>query len=289
MPSSSPPPSEPGERETPTCYRHPKREAYVRCARCERRICPDCMREAAVGHQCVVCVAEGQKSIRQPRTMFGGKVTSSPRVTYALLALMGVGFVAQLAAPNVAFALRMENAPVVMGEWYRLLTSAFLHGGVGHLLLNGLALYIFGRPLEEALGHARYLALWVLSAMGGSVLSLLVMPLDHASVGASGAVFGLIGALVVMGRRMRVDVRFVLILLGLNLLISVMVPQISLIGHLGGLLSGLVLGAAYAYLPTGSAGGVSPRVRTLTHIGVTAAFAVLLGCLTGVGVFAVLG
>lgn len=289
MPSSSPPPPESGEREVPTCYRHPQREAYVRCTRCERHICPDCMREAAVGHHCVGCVAEGQKSIRQPRTMFGGKVPASPRVTYALLVLMGVGFVVQLAAPNVGLALRMENAPVVMGEWHRLLTSAFLHGGVGHLLLNGVALYVFGRPLEEALGHARYLALWALSAVGGSVLSLLVMPLDHASVGASGAVFGLIGALVVMGRRMRVDVRFLLILLGLNLLISVMVPQISLTGHLGGLLSGLILGAAYAYLPASLAGGASPRVRTLTHLGVTAAFAVLLVVLAGAGVFAVLG
>ncbi|MBB4935552.1 membrane associated rhomboid family serine protease [Lipingzhangella halophila] len=286
MTSSEPPPPEPGEREIPTCYRHPKREAHVRCTRCEKHICPDCMREAAVGHQCVGCVAEGQRSTRQARTMFGGKVTSAPAATYALLVLMGLGFLAQSAAPNVALAFWMEGGPIVMGEWYRLVTSAFLHNGVTHLALNGLALFIFGRLLEEALGHARYLALWVLSAIGGGVLSLLVLPLDQASVGASGAVFGLIGALVVMGRRMRVDVRFVLILLALNLLVSFVVPQISLTAHLGGLLSGLLLGAVYGYLPTG--GGASPRTRTLVHAGATAAFAVLLVVLTGVGAAAVL-
>ncbi len=274
--TSSPPPPEPGEREAPTCFRHPKRETKVRCTRCERSICPDCMREAAVGHQCVECVTDGQRSIRQPRTLFGGRVISTPTVTYVLLALMALGHVGQLLSVDVTAAFQMASAPVIMGEFYRLLTGAFMHSGLGHLLLNGLAMYIFGRPLEAALGHARYLALWLLSAVGGAVLCLLVLPIDHASVGASGAVFGLIGALVVMGRKMQIDVRFLLVLLALNLVLSIVIERISLTAHLGGLVSGLLLGAAYAYLAAGSAGAAPLRNRTLLHTTAVVAFAVIL-------------
>ncbi|WP_046469174.1 rhomboid family intramembrane serine protease [Allosalinactinospora lopnorensis] len=288
MTSSPPPQPDPGAREVPTCYRHPKREAYVRCTRCEKHICPDCMREAAVGHQCVECVADGQRGIRQARTVFGGKVTTAPYVTYVLLVLMGLGFVVQMADPQVTGAFGMAGAPVAMGEWYRMITAAFLHGGIGHLLLNGFVLFVFGRQLEAALGHGRYLSLWLLSALGGSVLTLLASPLGQLSVGASGAIFGLVGAILVMSRRLRLDTRFLLVLVAVNLVFTFLVPQISWTAHIGGLVSGLLLGAVYSYLPTAQNGG-SPQARTLVHVVATAGFAVLLLALAVAGAVFALG
>lgn len=275
-----------GAGPVPTCFRHPDREAYVRCNRCERRICPDCMREAPVGFHCVSCVAEGQKNARGARTTFGGKPVRGPYVTWAVLALMAAGFVAQLgSAPNPLAAaqsplvrtLGMWGVGIVgADQWYRLLTAAFLHGSIWHILFNGYATYILGPQLERWLGHVRFACLWLLSALGGSVLSLVVTP-AQLSIGASGAVFGLFGALFVLGRRMRVDIRFVLVLLGINLLLTFVVPQISWTGHIGGLVSGLALGAAYAYLPwsSGWAGEQTVR-RTRLHTAATAAYAVLL-------------
>ncbi|MUL44060.1 rhomboid family intramembrane serine protease [Streptomonospora sp. PA3] len=237
------------------------------------------MREAPVGQHCPECVAEGNRSVRQSRTVFGGRVISRPVVTWTLLGLMGAGFLAQLADPGqrmtVLFAM-YGPAVAGSGEWYRLLTSAFLHGGVTHLLFNALALYILGRQVEAVLGHARYIALWVLSAAGGSVLSLLLAPQEW-SVGASGAIFGLFGAVFVIGRRLRLDIRFIVGLLVVNLLITFLVPNISWTGHIGGLITGALLAAGYAYLPLGSrTGAAGRRGQAPAHWLATAGVAVLL-------------
>ncbi|MFC4564091.1 rhomboid family intramembrane serine protease [Nocardiopsis mangrovi] len=275
--SASPSQPDSGAKAVPTCFRHPDRETYVRCNRCERPICPDCMRDAPVGHQCVQCVAEGQKSVRRPRTVFGGRVADRPYVTWVLLGLIGLGFLAQQAVPDVTLQFQMWGVGVINGQWYRLLTAAFLHGGIVHLAFNGFALWVVGRQLEEWLGHGRYLALWVLGALGGSVLTLLVTPMQP-SVGASGAIFGLFAAVFVVGRRLRTDTRYILGLLVVNLLITFVVPQISWTAHVGGLLTGFALTAAYAYLPRGGNGADRPdlRTRTLVHAAATVGCAVLL-------------
>ncbi|GAA1781013.1 MULTISPECIES: rhomboid family intramembrane serine protease [Streptomonospora] len=280
--------SGPGAAEVPTCYRHRDRETYLRCSRCDRPICPDCIREAPVGQHCPQCVSEGNRDVRRSRTVFGGRVAARPVVTWALLALIGAGFVAQFASPGqwLSSQFGMNGQAVVFGgQWYRLVTSAFLHVGVMHLLFNGLALYIVGQQVETALGHARYTALWVLSAVGGSVLSLLLAP-ESWSVGASGAIFGLFGAVFVIGRRLRLDIRFIVGLLVVNLLITFLVPNIAWAGHIGGLAVGLLLGAAYAYLPLGteSAGADRQRRQALTHWLATAGVAVLLAVVGGAGV-----
>ncbi|MBV2364288.1 rhomboid family intramembrane serine protease [Streptomonospora nanhaiensis] len=270
--------TEPGAAAVPTCYRHRDRETYLRCSRCDRPICPDCIREAPVGQHCPECVAEGRRGMRQARTVFGGRVADRPLVTWVLLGLMGLGFVAQLAVPQLVGLLGMSGYyAVVDGQWYRLLTAAFLHGGVMHLLFNGMALYVLGQQVETVLGHARYLALWVLSAVGGSVLSLLVVP-QTMSVGASGAIFGLFGAVFVIGRRLRLDTRFVVGLLAVNLLITFLVPNISWTGHIGGLVTGLLLAAAYAYLPPGSGrpGAARRRGQAAAHALATAGVVALL-------------
>ncbi|MCV7093750.1 rhomboid family intramembrane serine protease [Mycobacterium kubicae] len=247
------PPQSPAE--APTCYRHPGRQTYVRCTRCERPICGDCMRSAAVGHQCVECVHAGARTIRQPRTRFGGRQRSAtPVVTYVLIAINVLAFVAELTSVDVQKQLVLWPPGVASGQFYRLVTSAFLHYGGPHLLLNMWALYVVGRPLEMWLGRIRFGALYALSGLGGSVLVYLLSPLNTATAGASGAVFGLFGATFVVAKRLTLDVRGVVAVIVVNLAFTFVVPAVSsqLISwqaHVGGLVTGGLVGAAYVYAP----------------------------------------
>ncbi|CQD07992.1 rhomboid family protein [Mycobacterium europaeum] len=239
----------------PSCYRHPGRPTYVRCNRCERYICGDCMRSAAVGQQCVECVRAGARTIRQPRTRFGGRLRSdTPVVTYVLIAVNVLAFVLQMASGTMEKDLALWPPAVADGQVYRLVTSAFLHYGATHLLLNMWALYVVGPPLEIWLGRMRLGALYALSGLGGSVLVYLVSPLDTATAGASGAIFGLFGATFVVGKRLAVDVRWVVAVVAFNLVFTFLVPlissqRISWQAHLGGLVSGALVAAAYVYPP----------------------------------------
>ncbi|MCM2414703.1 rhomboid family intramembrane serine protease [Streptomyces sp. RKAG290] len=274
------------EAAATTCFRHPAYETYVSCTRCERFICPDCMREAAVGHHCVECVKEGQRSVRQARTVFGGAVSRGavPLVTYVLMGLNILAYLGELVSPGIVDRFGMTGAGltgpdgggyvytsagypgfdvigVVDGEWYRLLTGAFLHlppgesslgslpFGVLHIVFNMYALWNLGRVVEEQLGRARYLALYLLSSLGGSVLVYLIAPFD-TSVGASGAVFGLAASFYVINRRLGRDMHAVNRFLGGFLLWMVISAGFtSWQGHLGGLLTGAVVTVVYAYAP----------------------------------------
>ena len=270
--------------EAPTCYRHPDRPTYLRCNRCERPICPDCMRSAAVGHQCVDCVQEGARTVRQPRTQFGGRERSgAPVLTYVLIGLNVVAFVLQLAVGDLERQLALWPPGVAHGQWYRLVTSAFLHYGAMHIAFNMWALYVVGPPLEIWLGRLRYGALYALSALGGSVLVYLLSPLNSATAGASGAVFGLFGAIFVVARRLDLDIRGIVAVIVINLLFTFVAPaissqQISWQGHVGGLLTGALVAAAYVYAPKAG--------RNLVQAGVTVAvlavFAGLIWWRTGV-------
>jgi membrane associated rhomboid family serine protease len=266
-------PSTPESRaDTPTCYRHPDRQTYVRCTRCQRYICPECMRDAAVGHQCVACVNAGARTVREPRTHFGGRQRSgTPVVTYALIGANVLMFVLQTASVDVARQLTLWSPAVADGQWYRLVTSAFLHYGVMHLLFNMWALYVVGPPLEMSLGRLRFTTLYALSALGGSVLVYLFSSLGAATAGASGAVFGLFGATFVVGKRLRLDVRWVVALIVINLVITFVIPGISWQGHVGGLVTGALIGAAYVYAPRDR--------RNLVQAGVTVAVVVLFAAL----------
>ncbi|GGV76087.1 rhomboid family intramembrane serine protease [Streptomyces gelaticus] len=274
------------EAAVTTCYRHPSYETYVSCTRCERFICPDCMREAAVGHHCVECVKEGQRSIRQARTVFGGSVARSavPLVTYVLMGLNVAAYLGELIRPGIIDRFAMlgagltgpdggqyvyqagdfpgfEVVGVVGGEWYRLLTGAFLHlppsgssfgplpFGVLHIVFNMYALWNLGRVVEEQLGRARYLALYLLSALGGSVLVYLIAPSD-GTVGASGAIFGLGAAFYVINRRLGRDMRAVnRFMAGFLIWMVISAGFASWQGHLGGLLTGGIVTLAYAHAP----------------------------------------
>ncbi|QXJ22900.1 rhomboid family intramembrane serine protease [Actinomadura graeca] len=274
------------DTSVPTCYRHPGRETYVRCTRCDRYICPECMRDAAVGHQCVECVAGANRGARtaRPVTPLGvrGAASAVPVVTYTLIGLCGLAYLIELSSWRFIADYMMigqaglPNGDVVgvaEGEWYRLVTSMFLHQrggsfGIAHIIFNMWALWAIGPALEQVLGRWRFLALYMLSGLGGSVLLYLVSPTESA-VGASGAIFGLFGAYFVIGRRLGGQVGPIVFLLGINLVITFSVPDISWEGHIGGLVVGGALAAALAYAPAAR--------RRLVHI---AAPLVMLGLLT---------
>ncbi|MEU6461900.1 rhomboid family intramembrane serine protease [Streptomyces sp. NPDC046976] len=267
-----------------TCFRHPQVESYVRCTRCDRFICPSCMRAASVGHQCVDCVKEGARSIRGARTVFGGRIAAVPLVTYVLVGLNVVAYLVELARPSFEYRFAMLGTTpagyvpqgVAHGDWYRLLTGAFLHltpgegtFGITHILFNMVALWNIGRVVETQLGRVRYLALYLLSALGGSVLELLLIP-ESYTVGASGAIFGLGAAYWVMGRRLGHDMREVnRYMAGLLLWLVISAGLTSWQGHLGGLLAGAVVTLAYAYAPR-------DRRRALVQAGVCVALFALL-------------
>ena len=216
------------------------------------------MRTAAVGHQCVECVQAGARTIRQPRTTtprLGARQRSdTPVVTYALIAINVAAFIAQMASGNLERQLTLWPPAVADGQLYRLATAAFLHYGATHLLLNMWALYVVGQPLEMWLGRLRFGALYALSGLGGSVLVYLLSPLNTATAGASGAIFGLFGATFVVAKRLTLDVRWVVAVIVINLVFTFVVPAVSsqLISwqaHVGGLVTGGVVAAAYVYPP----------------------------------------
>jgi membrane associated rhomboid family serine protease len=235
------------------------------------------MRDAAVGHQCAECVGEGAKTVRQPRTAFGGRqYGAKPVITYALIAINVVLFLVETVSPNLQSELVLRSAAVADGDLYRLLTSAFMHYGLTHLLFNMYALFIVGPPLEVWLGRLRFTALYALSALGGSVLVYLLSPLNAATAGASGAVFGLFGASFVVGKRLNLDVRWVIGLIAINLAFTFVIPllggqNISWQGHIGGLVTGAVVAAVYAYAPR--------EHRALIQISATVALLVVFALL----------
>jgi membrane associated rhomboid family serine protease len=291
----------PDEQATTTCYRHPDRETHIRCSRCDRHICPDCMREAAVGFHCPECVAGGNQEVRQARTAFGARIRQDfvPWVTYSLIAVNVLMYVAELALGDSfvhrfatwggvnrytdGFEALAPSGGIANGEWYRLVTGAFLHaqpdGGTGilHILLNMWMLWMLGRVVEQGLGHARYTALYLTSAVGGSVLAYVFAP-DTNTVGASGAIFGLIAGYYLMTRRIgRPDTPFLVQAL-IWLVISA--GFASWQGHLGGLLAGGAVAYVFAYTPQ--------QHRRLLHIAGPIAVLVILGVTAGVNTAALI-
>jgi len=248
--------------------------------RCGRPACPDCLRSAAVGQQCVECIRAGNRATRQASAPFGGKVAGRPLVTWALVAINVLVYLGELVASNTLVndgamvGKFSQTIGVADGQWYRLITSAFLHEppggsfGIFHILFNMWALIVVGPALERLLGRVRFLAVYLVSALGGSVLFYLIAAPTAVGIGASGAIFGLFGAYFVVARRLRIDARQVLVLIALNLVISFTIAGIAWQAHVGGLIAGSALTAAYAYAPRSN--------RTLIQLAATAAMVALL-------------
>ena len=281
-----PPAGGPGEAarvpdEAPVCYRHTDRETWIRCQRCERPICPDCMNSASVGFQCPSCVKEGSKSTRQARTPYGGTRVGDPRLTsFVLIGLnalvwlaiqvsggarstlvnllgltplgrceAGGGYYPGVTSEGVC-GLRGDWVPgVADGAWWQLVTSMFAHVSVVHIALNMLALYFLGPVLENVLGRVRFLAVYLVSGLAGSAAVMLFAEPASQTLGASGAIFGLMGALAVMALKVRGQLQSVLVWLGLNLVLTFTIANISWQGHIGGLVGGLAVGTAMIYAP----------------------------------------
>ena len=256
-----------GEGEITTCYRHPGRETYVSCVRCGRYACPDCMRSASVGQQCVECVGQVAPGARQARPALGGRSAAGAVVTWSLVAINVAIFLLTWVRPSIVTSLEMlgyasygDGGPlhgVAAGEWYRLITSAFLAPATGlsglgfvDILFNMWALIFVGPSLEGLLGRLRFLAVYLLSAVGGGVMYYFLAPQNAPAVGASGAIFGLFGAWFVVARRLRLDTRGIAMLIAINLALSFFWHNtIAWQDHIGGLLTGALLTAAYTYAP----------------------------------------
>jgi membrane associated rhomboid family serine protease len=282
------------------------------------------MNTAVVGQHCPECARAGRRTQRSARTVFGGTLAGQHgHITRALIAVnVGVAVLAAIVGGSqaiaggawggllggstplhywgalitgesgVTIAYTNDNGQVVAtatgvvnGDYYRLLTSMFLHYGIFHLLLNMWALWVVGGVLEPMLGRARFLALYLISGLGGSVAvyftagmdaELLGRPvfgeLSSATAGASGAVFGLFGAFYVVLRRLRRDTSGITVILAINLIFTLTVPGISVAGHLGGLVTGALVALGLAYAPQ--------KQRTAVQVGTIAGVAVLLIVLT---------
>jgi membrane associated rhomboid family serine protease len=270
---STPDPSAPAE--VPVCYRHPDRETYIRCTRCERPICPDCMTSAAVGFQCPECVAQGRAEVRPVRTALGVRRPSRPTVTYVIVALTVLAFGYEYLVGVEKFSAQWSMVPAYIAannEYYRLFSSMVVHYGLLHIGFNMYVLWVLGRTLEQELGHTRFAVLYVVAGFGGSVASFwFSSPLVQAG-GASGAIFGLMGAFFVVARRLGGDARQVLVLIGINIVLGFAVSGIDWRAHLGGLVTGALLGALFAYAPA--------RGRVPLEIAGVAAVVVVLVVLT---------
>ena len=243
----------------PVCPRHPDRVSYVRCQRCERPACPQCQRPAAVGIQCVDCVREQARATPSVRTVFGGRSTGGrPVVTHAIIGLCVLLYLAELVpGSGITEALALAPGRVAQEPW-RLITSAFLHSPtlVLHIVFNMLVLYQVGPWLEQALGHARYAALYLVCALGGSVGYLLLgvnasfpAALQPSVVGASGAVFGLFGAMLVLTRSLGRRDQALVGTIAINFVLGVLIPNVAWQGHLGGLVVGAIAGLVIARAP----------------------------------------
>ncbi|MDX8032114.1 rhomboid family intramembrane serine protease [Lentzea sp. BCCO 10_0856] len=264
--------------ETPVCTRHTDRPTRLRCTRCDRPMCPECLRDASVGMQCVDCVNEGQRSVRRPRTLAGAEVSNSrPIITQVMIALNVLAYVvtvAQSGSPmnnsrsGLFTATSMIPDLTANGEWWRIVTSGFMHFGLIHLALNMAALYVVGTIVEQELGKLRYSAVYFLSLLGGSAAAFFFGTVCQQLAGASGAVFGLMGALLIVFKRQKRDISTIVVIVGINL-VSNLFTNASLLGHLGGFVIGGLLTLAMVRAPA--------QNRNLYQIGAVVAAVVLLG------------
>lgn len=238
------------------------------------------MRPAAVGFHCPEESDRGRDARRHdPRTLLGGRqsVERPALVTQILIGLCVVAYFLQ-GFPGLTGGGRVNDFTRDFGlvgagialndEYYRLVTAAFLHGSVIHILFNMYALFLLGFQLEAILGRARYIGLFLACAIGGNALSYLVNGLDVFSVGASTAIFGFFAAYYVIARRLRADTTQILVIMGINLVITFTIPQIDRWGHIGGMVVGALIGLLYAYVPA--------RRGALQAVGVVAVIGLLL-------------
>jgi membrane associated rhomboid family serine protease len=255
-----------------TCYRHPNRETGVSCSNCGRPICPECMTSTPVGMRCPECA--NQRTKVRTAASVAGVGAGTPIATYVLIAINAIVLLAELMGGGGSGSVGgggdliadggicanaigdggicgIENTAILSdgGEVWRIVSGAFLHAGPFHLLLNMFALYILGSLLEPAIGTVRFLAIYFAALLAGSLGALLLSNPDEVTVGASGAIFGLMGATFVIARHRGVDqlASQIGLFVVLNLVFTFSIPGISIGGHIGGLIGGALAGLLVAY------------------------------------------
>ena len=277
------------------CYRHPARGTQITCRRCGRPICGECMIPAAVGFQCPDCVRSNTRKTRQNRGAYGGQISRNPRQTTIVIIVINaiVWGVIQIAGfahvqyrviqflglsprgmclsignagsyyPNVTSPALCQTITdgswvpgVADGAWWQFVTSIFTHVSIVHIGLNCLTLWFLGPPLESLIGRARFIATYLVAGLVGSLAVYWLSPENSMSYGGSGSLFGLMGALLVIFWHRKLDVRQLLMWLGLNVVITLL-GQTSLLGasiswqaHLGGLVGGALIGCVWAFIPS---------------------------------------
>ncbi len=263
------------------CFRHPDRTTGRHCTRCGRPACPDCLQQAAVGSHCVECARESRGPVRERARvrlavagseLWATKVLIGLNLAVFVLGLVTSGRLTGASVGSLASDYGLFAPAVDDGGWWRMFTSGFLHAGLMHLGFNMVALAFLGRMVEPVLGPVRLTALYVASLLGGSFGALLVDPLS-LTVGASGAIFGLMGAAVVGMQRRGIGLRESGLggLLLINLLITFVIPGISVGGHLGGLAAGAAVGVV----------ALGPHADRNPLPGLLAATVVGVACLAG--------
>jgi membrane associated rhomboid family serine protease len=239
------------------CYRHPSRETGVRCSNCERPICPDCMTSTPVGMRCPECARQRTRA----RTMRSAARSGEPVLTYLLIGICVVAFIGEVAGGASATGSgfggsrlfldgALQGPDVANGDYWRLLTAGFLHAGFFHLFFNMFSLWILGQLVEPAIGSVRFGLIFFVSLLAGSFGALLVDP-NSLTVGASGGIFGLMGAAVIVMRNRGINPMEsgLGLWIGLNLLLTFTISNISIGGHIGGLIGGSLAALVLFELP----------------------------------------
>lgn len=241
--------------EVQTCYRHPERRAGVTCQRCNRPICPSCMAQASVGFHCPECAYGSPQRVYTARSL---AALHRPVITQVLIAIDVVAYLATSSSNNVR-DFYLYGPAVASGEWYRIVTGGFMHAGLLHLGMNMFALWILGSQVEAVTGRLRFSLIYGAALLTGS-LGVMILSPGSATVGASGAIFGLLGFAVAnqFARGISLMQSGLGAILLINLLFTIGVPGISIGGHLGGLAGGYVCGVIVHEL--------GPRVRNETLV-----------------------
>ena len=227
-------------RAAPECPRHPGVRSVDYCKRCNRPMCVDCAIPTEVRSICVDCSSSKKRWMRSSSR---AAAVGAPVVTYAMMAICVLMYALTWVLPSLTSSLALVPAQLMAHPW-TILTGAFLHGGVLHILFNMLSLYWVGRAIEPVMGWWRFLTVYLVSALGGSAFILawcLIQPTEIfvSTVGASAAVFGLFGAVFVLQRLGGSDTTAILTLLGVNLVYGFVVSGISWQGHIGGAIAGV--------------------------------------------------
>ena len=261
------------------CYRHPDRQSFIICQRCGRTVCSECQTQAAVGVHCPECVREARQSAPRVKPVAVTRIRSSmrstsgvPVVTYSLIGINLALYLATWVSGGALYQALAYWPPLTASEPWRMITSAFMHSpsSILHILFNMFSLFIFGPIIENLVGRGRFVALYLLAGLGGSVGVLLLSP-GSVVVGASGAIFGLLGAFFVIQRRLGGNSMQLLVVVGLNLVLGFIVPGVAWQAHLGG----LIVGAGVAAIYTATRRRQQRTVQAVAVAGVAVALVVM--------------